>query len=201
MRATVPPVPPELPAEPLPAEEPADQQAEWPEGPDAGEPDEPEAPDATWQAAAQQLDARVRYAEGYTPIQRNTDDLMSVQSDVQIEPSYDKNGRRKWTAMEVAEQVYRTQELLTRGYRPNVIRSILHKEYGIATPTAEARLRAARTQMVNDINTYDRKEKVSQMVQQLEEVVLEAFANNREANVIGALRLQADLLQLYQKRN
>lgn len=127
--------------------------------------------------------------------------LLAVSEDARPAPHFDKNGKRKFSANEVTEQVSRAQELLSAGYRPNVIRSVLQKEYGLHGSTAEFRLRAARQQMVSDLNIYDRKEKVAQMVQQLEEVVRRSLHSGREANVIGALRLQADLLQLYTNRN
>lgn len=167
----------------------------------AEEPDEQQAG-----AAAYDLrpsggpEARVRYPDGYTPVLPATVNPLALQDDIHVAAVLDK-GKRRWTALEIGEQVCRVQELLTSGYRPNLIRQLLQKEYGMPTATAEARLRAARQQMVSDLNVYDRKEKVAQMVQQLEEVVQKAIKNGREANVIGALRLQADLLQLYTNRN
>lgn len=145
-------------------------------------------------------EARVRYAEGYSPVLPAGVDPLALQDDIQVAAVIDR-GKKRWTALEIGEQVARVQELLTSGYRPNLIRQLLQKEYGMATATAEARLRAARQQMVSDLNIYDRKEKVAQMVQQLEQVVQHSLKGGREANVIGALRLQADLLQLYTNRN
>lgn len=145
-------------------------------------------------------ESRISYQDGYSPVLPAGVDPLALQDDIQVSAVMDR-GKRRWTALEISEQVTRVQELLTSGYRPNLIRQLLQKEYGMAMATAEARLRAARQQMVSDLNVYDRKEKVAQMVQQLEEVVAKSLKGGREANVIGALRLQADLLQLYTNRN
>lgn len=145
-------------------------------------------------------ESRISYPDGYSPVLPAGVDPLALQDGIQVSAVMDR-GKRRWSALEIAEQVNRVQELLTSGYRPNLIRQLLQKEYGMANATAEARLRAARQQMVADLNVYDRKEKVAQMVQQLEEVVSKALKHGREANVIGALRLQADLLQLYTNRS
>jgi len=62
-------------------------------------------------------------------------------------------------------------------------------------------MHAARRQMVADINIMDRAEKVSEMLEKLENVIEQALDSRMGANAIGAMRLQADLLQLIQKRN
>jgi hypothetical protein len=55
--------------------------------------------------------------------------------------------------------------------------------------------------MVTDANVMDRQEKVGQMLQQLEQVLEQALRLNQGSNAIGALRLQADLLQLLSRQN
>jgi hypothetical protein len=55
--------------------------------------------------------------------------------------------------------------------------------------------------MVADINIMDRAEKVSEMLEKLENVIEQALDSRMGANAIGAMRLQADLLQLIQKRS
>jgi hypothetical protein len=55
--------------------------------------------------------------------------------------------------------------------------------------------------MVIDANVYDRQEKVGQMLQQLEQVLEQALTMRQGSNAIGALRLQADLLQLLTRQN
>lgn len=67
---------------------------------------------------------------------------------------------------------------------------------GIATRTAEHRMAAARQQMIRDINVMDRAEKVSEMIEKLETVIQMSIERNMGANAIGAMKLQADLLQL-----
>lgn len=176
-----------------PARQPARQPAKRPAGKGTGKPAD------TW-ALRPGTGLEARLADDL-PAVPDPSSLLAVSEDARPAPHFDKNGKRKFSANEVTEQVSRAQELLSAGYRPNVIRSVLQKEYGLHGSTAEFRLRAARQQMVSDLNIYDRKEKVAQMVQQLEEVVRRSLHSGREANVIGALRLQADLLQLYTNRN
>jgi hypothetical protein len=62
-------------------------------------------------------------------------------------------------------------------------------------------MHAARRQMIADINIMDRAEKVSEMLEKLENVIEQALDSRMGANAIGAMRLQADLLQLIQKRS
>ena len=59
---------------------------------------------------------------------------------------------------------------------------------------------AARQQMIRDINIMDRSEKVSEMIEKLETVIQMSIERNMGANAIGAMKLQADLLQLIKAR-
>ncbi|MFZ9959010.1 MAG: hypothetical protein ACO3GP_01360 [Candidatus Limnocylindrus sp.] len=58
---------------------------------------------------------------------------------------------------------------------------------------------AARQQMIRDINTMDRSEKVSELIEKLDTIIQQSIDRNMGANAIGAMRLQADLLQLIQR--
>ena len=104
--------------------------------------------------------------------------------------------RQAFTAMEIAEQVRIVQDWLSEGVRPNQIRQRCADRWGIATRTAEHRMAAARQQMIRDINIMDRAEKVSEMIEKLETVIQMSIERNMGANAIGAMKLQADLLQL-----
>jgi hypothetical protein len=55
--------------------------------------------------------------------------------------------------------------------------------------------------MVIDVNTYDRKEMAAKMLQSLETVLNQALEMRQGSNAIGAMRLQADLLQLLSRQN
>lgn len=105
------------------------------------------------------------------------------------------------THREIAEQVHQVQEWLTLGKRPNQIRALCAELWGLKTRAAEQRIHDARRQMVLDCNDMDRKDKVGQMLQQLEQVLEQALTMKQGSNAIGAIRLQADLLQLLTRQN
>ena len=107
-----------------------------------------------------------------------------------------KKRRVNFDSIAIAEQVYQVQEWLSAGKRPNQIRRLCADEWGLSCRTAESRIQMARRQMVTDANVMDRQEKVGQMLQQLEQVLEQALQMRQGSNAIGALRLQADLLQL-----
>lgn len=109
--------------------------------------------------------------------------------------------RAAFTAFEIVEQVAQVQEWLTQGKRPNQIRRLCAEEWGLKTRAAEKRMHDARRRMVADANVYDRQEKVGQMLQQLEQVLEQALQLRQGSNAIGAMRLQADLLQLLSRQN
>lgn len=116
-----------------------------------------------------------------------------------VAPAGDVPRRRQaWTAMEIAEQVFIVQDWLAEGTRPNTIRERCAARWGLATRTSEHRIQAARQQMIKDIN-IDRADKVAELVEKLETVIQQSIDRNMGANAIGAMRLQADLLQLIQK--
>ncbi len=109
--------------------------------------------------------------------------------------------RVAYRALEIAAQIQQVQEWLTQGKRPNQIRALCAQEWGLGTRAAEQRMQDARRQMVVDANVYDRQEKVGQMLQQLEQVLEQALTMRQGSNAIGALRLQADLLQLLSRQS
>lgn len=109
--------------------------------------------------------------------------------------------RKAFKALEIAEQVHQVQEWLTAGKRPNQIRQLCSERWGLQTRVAEMRIHDARRQMVVDANVMDRTDKVGQMLQQLEQVLEQALQMKQGSNAIGALRLQADLLQLLTRQN
>lgn len=115
-------------------------------------------------------------------------------------PAGDEPRRRiAWTALEIAEQVCVVQDWLAAGLRPNQIRQRCAERWGLATRTAEYRMSAARKQAIADINVKDRAEAVAEMVEKLENVIAQSLERGMGANAIGAMKLQADLLQLIQK--
>lgn len=109
--------------------------------------------------------------------------------------------RSAYRALEIAAQVAQVQEWLTQGKRPNQIRALCAEHWGLQTRASEQRMQDARRQMCVDANVYDRQEKVGQMLQQLEQVLEQALQMRQGSNAIGALRLQADLLQLLARQN
>jgi hypothetical protein len=109
--------------------------------------------------------------------------------------------RQAFKALEIAEQIHQVQEWLTLGKRPNEIRRLCDAKWGLSTRVSETRMADARRQMILDVNTYDRKEMTAKMLQSLETVLNQALEMRQGSNAIGAMRLQADLLQLLSRQN
>jgi hypothetical protein len=109
--------------------------------------------------------------------------------------------RQAFKALEIAEQIHQVQEWLTLGKRPNEIRRLCDAKWGLSTRVSETRMADARRQMIIDVNTYDRKEMTAKMLQSLETVLNQALEMRQGSNAIGAMRLQADLLQLLSRQN
>ena len=149
-----------------------------------------EAPEAIQPGASSAPDASV--------IQEAID--KAVQS-VLLDDIVQKKSKVGNTHREIADQVHQVQEWLTLGKRPNQIRALCAELWGLKTRAAEQRIHDARKQMVVDCNDMDRKDKVGQMLQQLEEVLQQALDMRQGSNAIGAIRLQADLLQLLTRQN
>jgi len=114
-------------------------------------------------------------------------------------PADEPRRRQAFTALEIAEQVRYVQDWLAEGTRPNIVRQRCADRWGLATRTSEHRMHSARQQMIRDINVMDRAEKVSEMIEKLETVVQQSIERNMGANAIGAMKLQADLLQLIKR--
>lgn len=173
-----PPAAPEAEAEEATADTEDTAAAEAAEADPAGAPDSSEAPET----------ADATNAEEAT----SADSPEATDAE---EPSAKKR-RNAFSAMEIAAQVMQVQEWLTMGKRPNQIRQLCADEWGLLTRAAESRMHEARKQMVVDVDVYVRKDKAAQMIQQLEQVLEQALQMRQGSNAIGALRLQADLLQL-----
>jgi hypothetical protein len=109
--------------------------------------------------------------------------------------------RQAFKALEIAAQIHQVQEWLTLGKRPNEIRRLCDEHWGLSTRVAETRMADARRQMILDVNSYDRKEMCAKMLQSLESVLNQALEMRQGSNAIGAMRLQADLLQLLSRQN
>ncbi len=121
---------------------------------------------------------------------------------VPAEASSEEPRRRvAFKALEIAAQIHQVQEWLTEGKRPNEIRRLCCDEWGLSTRVSETRMADARRQMVLDVNTYDRKEMAAKMIQSLDTVLNQALEMHQGSNAIGAMRLQADLLQLLSRQN
>lgn len=185
----------------LPPPEPAprSQQPEAPVADDREEPQTTQEPEATNAADATEDVAAAE--EPQAPDSSAAPEATEATSadspeatDADAPPA--KRRRNAYSAMEIAAQVAQVQEWLTMGKRPNQIRQLCADEWGLLTRAAEARMHEARKQMVVDVDVYVRKDKAAQMIQQLEQVLEQALQMRQGSNAIGALRLQADLLQL-----
>ena len=132
----------------------------------------------------------------------STDAQLTDYDGPQESPAGDVPKRRQaWTAMEIAEQVCIVQNWLAEGTRPNLIRQRCADRWGLATRTGDYRIQAARAQMIRDLNVMDRAEKVSELIEKLETVIEMSIATRMGSNAIGAMKLQADLLQLITKKS
>lgn len=186
---------PKGPVTPAPEAPAADHDKEPPtaqEPPAAEEPPTTEAADATDATEAEQPGAPDSSA---APEPEEATSAASPEAaDADAPPA--KRRRNAYSAMEIAAQVAQVQEWLTMGKRPNQIRQLCADEWGLLSRAAESRMHEARKQMVVDVDVYVRKDKAAQMIQQLEQVLEQALQMRQGSNAIGALRLQADLLQL-----
>ena len=156
--------------------------------------EEPQAEDATTASATEADDAVAPDSSEAPEAEEATSAASPEATDAEEPPA--KRRRNAYSAMEIAAQVAQVQEWLTMGKRPNQIRQLCADEWGLLTRAAESRMHEARKQMVVDVDVYVRKDKAAQMIQQLEQVLEQALQMRQGSNAIGALRLQADLLQL-----
>ena len=116
-------------------------------------------------------------------------------------PATEKRKRSSYNAIETVEQIHQVQEWLTLGKRPNQIRALCAEHWGLQTRASESRMHEARKQMALDVNAYERKDMAAKMIQNLEMVIEQSLASGMGSNAIGALKLQADLLQLTNRKN
>lgn len=185
---------PKGPVTPAPEAPAADHDKELPtaqEPPAAEEPPTTEAADATDATEAEQPGAPDSSAAPEADEATSADSPQATEAE-----ETPKKKRSAYRALEIAEQVAQVQEWLTMGKRPNQIRALCAEHWGLQTRAAEQRMQDARRQMVVDVDVYVRKDKAAQMIQQLEQVLEQALQMRQGSNAIGALRLQADLLQL-----
>jgi len=161
--------------------------------PSASEPDDTDATDAT--------DA---YGVG-VGVDGVDEEMAEVADEAEAPDNGDaapiKRKKQGYKAIEIVEQIHQVQEWLTEGKRPNQIRALCAEHWGLQTRASESRMHEARKQMVLDINIYERKDLVAKMLQNLEKVLEQSLASNMGSNAIGAMKLQADLLQLIQRQN
>lgn len=115
--------------------------------------------------------------------------------------SVERKRRNNFNALEIADQVFKVQEWLVAGHRPNEIRRFCSDEWGLNSRVAESRIQAARRQMIQDVNCLDRKEKAAQIIEQLEKVLNMSLETKQCSNAIGSLSLQAKLLGLLARDN
>lgn len=158
--------------------------------------EEPEAADAACAIAAEATEADDAGAPDSSAAPEASEATSADSPEATEAEETPKKKRSAYRALEIAEQVAQVQEWLTMGKRPNQIRALCAEHWGLQTRAAEQRMQDARRQMVVDVDVYVRKDKAAQMIQQLEQVLEQALQMRQGSNAIGALRLQADLLQL-----
>jgi hypothetical protein len=123
--------------------------------------------------------------------------LQSMAWDVSEEPTAaPKKKRLAWSAVEIAAQIDQVREWLTHGKRPNAVRRLCSEEWGLTTRVAESRMQEARRAMVRDLDSIDRKELASQMIETLLKVQEQALDTRQGSNAIGASRLISELTGL-----
>lgn len=204
-----PPEPKKLPepvqpaaAQELPEPEAIQEAPELEEAVETEEADQADEPQEAEQPAAAQEEAPMACGLLAPAVADESSEPETHESQAQdlstLEP---KSQRAAYRAHEIMAQVHQVQEWLSLGKRPNQIRALCAEQWGLKTRAAEQRIYDARRQMVTDANVMDRQEKVGQMLQQLEQVLEQALRLNQGSNAIGALRLQADLLQLLSRQN
>jgi hypothetical protein len=113
------------------------------------------------------------------------------------QPAIEKpKGRNSFNAVEIADQVEKVAELLTLGWAPYEIRRFSSETWGLNSRVAESRIHHARRRIAVDVSGLDRKDMAAQMLAELQNVVKFSSKNSRGSDVIGALRLMAELTQL-----
>jgi hypothetical protein len=110
-----------------------------------------------------------------------------------------KKVRNAFTSVELADQVDKCAELLALGWAPFEIRRYCSAEWGLSTRVGDSRIHEARKRLVIDHAGIDRKDLAAQMLAELQNVVKFSSKSSRGSDVIGALRLMAELCQLNPK--
>jgi hypothetical protein len=113
------------------------------------------------------------------------------------QPAEEKRKQKNaFNALEIADQVEKIAELLALGWAPYEIRRFCSAEWGLSTRVASSRTELARKRLAIDMAGIDRKDMAAQMLAELQNVVKFSSKNSRGSDVIGALRLMAELTQL-----
>jgi len=97
------------------------------------------------------------------------------------------------TAYESAKRVNRVADLIVQGARPSQIYRFAAEQWGISERQAQALSKKARARLVEDLN-IERHEFLAARLQTLDEVIQKALRAEQYANVIGAVRLQTELV-------
>jgi hypothetical protein len=108
----------------------------------------------------------------------------------------EKKRRQAFTALEVARQIDQIRDWLSHGKRPNEIRRLSADQWGLSSRVAETRIALARREMVRDLDSIDRKELASQLIETLLKVQEQALDTRQGSNAIGASRLISELTGL-----
>ena len=116
------------------------------------------------------------------------------------QPTIDSTPRRKFTAREQCEQVDQVRDWITKGHPAHHIRRLCREEWGISTRTAEARIYAARREMVRDVGDVDRKEVAAMLAETAVWILQEARDSKQLSNALGAARLHAEILGIMERK-
>jgi len=111
-----------------------------------------------------------------------------------------KRRPRGVTSRELCDQVDQVRDWLTSGVPVHVIRRRCADQWGIATRTAEARIRQARDEMVRDVGDVDRKEVAAMLAEAASWILQEARDSKQLSNALGAARLHAEILGIMERK-
>jgi hypothetical protein len=104
---------------------------------------------------------------------------------------------KKATNYETAKRVTRIGEMMVNGFRnPQIIQ--VASEWGIGERQIHNLIRKARERLCTDLD-IDRQEYTAVKLNQLEEVVRRGLRSQNFNAVVGAVKLQAEIVQLTNK--
>ncbi len=103
------------------------------------------------------------------------------------------------SAIQIAEQIDQVRQWLAYGYRPFRIRQKCAEAWGISDRTAQDRIKAARQFALREISAVERQEKVAQIMDTIDELMLLSRETRQTGSAVGLLRLQAEILGLSSK--